>query len=191
MKLERFYHSIRLKMYRNPRKRAAYLKKHHLLNGVGENCLWGPSRMPLYPELIRLHNNIVIHKSAVIITHDMVNGFLKRARPDMDFGYRERLGCVEIMDNVYVGNHVTILPGVRIGKNCIISTGSVVTEDIPENSVVAGNPARVIGRFDLYCAMRRMNKNQNVKFRNQKLPDSLARQQWERFDKKYYAMNKE
>ena len=185
MKLERFYHSLRLKMMKNPRKRAAYLKEHHLLNAIGDNCIWGPTKMPLCPQLIRLHNNVMIHKTAVIITHDMINGILKRARPEMDFGYRERLGCVEIMDNVYVGNHVVILPEVHIGKNCIISTGSVVTQDIPENSIVAGNPAKVVGRFDVYCAMRSMNKKWNVPFRNQEIPDELVKQNWERFDKKY------
>ena len=184
-RLERFYHSVRLKMLKSARRRAEYLKKHHLLNAIGENCRWGPAKMPLYPELIRLHDNVMIHQSASIITHDMVNGFLKIARPDMDFGHIERLGCVEIMDNVYVGNRVIILPEVRIGKNCIISTGSVVTQDIPENSVVAGNPAKVIGRFDLYCAMRRMNKNRNVKFKTQEIPDEVVEKQWERFDKKY------
>ena len=185
MEIKRFYHSIRLKLMKNPRKRAAYLKKHHLLDAIGENCIWGPTRLPLYSELIRLHNNVVVHKSAVIIPHDMVNGFLKRARPDMDFGYRERLGCVEIMDNVYVGNHVTILPDVRIGQNCIISTGSVVTQDIPENSVVAGNPAKVIGRFDIFCAMRRARNKENVRLVNQKLSAELAKEKWERFDRKH------
>jgi len=185
MEAKRVYHSIRLKLIRNPRKKAAYLKKHHLLDAIGENCIWGPSRLPLYSQLIRLHNNVTIHKTAVIIPHDMVNGFLKRARPDMDYGHRERLGCVEIMDNVYVADHVVILPGVRIGKNCIISTGSVVTQDIPENSVVAGNPARVVGRFDIFCAMRRARSKENVAFPNQKLPDELAKETWERFDRKH------
>ncbi|MBR6400410.1 MAG: acyltransferase [Firmicutes bacterium] len=141
--------------------------------------------MPLYPKLIRLHNNVAIHKTAVIITHDMVDGFLKKARPDMGFGHRERLGCIEIMDNVYVANEVIIMPNVRIGKNCIISTGSVVTQDIPENSVVAGNPAKVVGRFDIFCAMRRMRSTENVKFRNQKLPDELAKEHWNKFEQKH------
>lgn len=185
MEVKRLYHTIRLKMMKNPREKAAYLKKHHVLDAIGENCMWGPTKMPLYPQLIRLHNNVVIHKSAVIIPHDMVNGFLKKARPDMDFGYRERLGCVEIMDNVYVANHAIILPDVRIGKNCIISTGSVVTQDIPENSIVAGNPAKVVGRFDIFCAMRRARGSDNVRFTNQKLQDERAKEEWERFDRKH------
>lgn len=185
MRFQRLYHSFRLCLIRPRKKKAAYLKKHNVFDSMGERCYWGPNLLPLYPKLIRIHDHVIIHKTAVIKTHDMINSFLRRARPDMDFGATERLGCVEIMDNVYVGENVIILPEVRIGKNCIISAGSVVTQDVPENSIVAGNPAKVIGRFDLYCAMRSMNKKQNVKFKNQELPDDLAKQQWERFDKKY------
>ena len=47
-------------------------------------------------------------------------------------------------DNVYIGVHTVILPGVKIGNNVIIGAGSVVTKDIPDNSVAAGTPARVI-----------------------------------------------
>ena len=51
---------------------------------------------------------------------------------------------VTIGDNVWIGGNVTILPGVTIGDNCTIGAGSVVTHDIPANSIAAGNPARVI-----------------------------------------------
>jgi acetyltransferase-like isoleucine patch superfamily enzyme len=53
-------------------------------------------------------------------------------------------GAVIIEDNVWIGDKVTILPNIRIGKNAIIGANSVVTKDIPENSVAAGIPAGVI-----------------------------------------------
>ena len=53
-------------------------------------------------------------------------------------------GPVKIEKNVWIGEGVSILPGVIIGKNSIIGANSVITRDISENSVVAGNPARVI-----------------------------------------------
>jgi len=53
-------------------------------------------------------------------------------------------GPVVIEDNVWVGEGVSILPGVTIGKNTIIGTNAVVTKSFPENSVIAGNPARLI-----------------------------------------------
>jgi galactoside O-acetyltransferase len=51
---------------------------------------------------------------------------------------------VTIGDDVWIGANVVVLPGVAIGKNSIIGAGSVVTKDIPENVVAAGNPWRVL-----------------------------------------------
>ncbi len=51
---------------------------------------------------------------------------------------------VEIKDNVWVGGSVTINPGVKIGENSIIGSGAVVTKDIPDNVIAAGNPCKVI-----------------------------------------------
>lgn len=49
-----------------------------------------------------------------------------------------------IGDNVWIGCRVIILKGVKIGNNAVIAAGSVVTKDVPENSIVAGVPARII-----------------------------------------------
>ena len=54
---------------------------------------------------------------------------------------------VTIGDNVWIGGSVTILPGVTIGSNTTIGAGSVVTKDIPDNVVAAGNPCRVIRKL--------------------------------------------
>ena len=51
---------------------------------------------------------------------------------------------VNIGNNVWIGGSVTILPGITIGDNCTIGAGSVVTRDIPANSIAVGNPAKVI-----------------------------------------------
>lgn len=53
---------------------------------------------------------------------------------------------VVIGDDVWIGDRVIILPGVHIGDGCIIGAGSVVTHDIEDYAVVAGNPAKVIKR---------------------------------------------
>ena len=51
---------------------------------------------------------------------------------------------VYIGDDVWIGGQVTILPGVKIGNHCIIGTSSVVTKNIPDYAIAAGNPAKVI-----------------------------------------------
>jgi len=115
----------------------------------------------------------------------MLNRFLKTCAPEADFGYKEKIGCIELMDNVYLSMNVTVMPNVRINQNCIISAGSVVTSDIPENSIASGSPAKPTGRFDMFMALRKMGKNQTVEFKNQELPDELAKAEWERFLKRH------
>lgn len=51
---------------------------------------------------------------------------------------------VTIGDNVWFGGNCVVLPGVTIGNNVVVGAGSVVTKDIPDNAVVAGNPARIL-----------------------------------------------
>lgn len=181
MKVSRMYHSVRLLLCRTASQRAEYLKKNNLLGSIGENCKWGPWRLPLYSKLIKLGNNVVVHKKAVFMTHDMMNSFLSKCYPEKEFGHREKVGCIEVMDNVYISIRVHIIPNVRIGKNSIVTAESVVTSDIPENSIASGNPAKVVGRFDMFTALRAMGKAQAKPFRNQELPDNMIEETWKQF----------
>ena len=55
---------------------------------------------------------------------------------------------VIIGENVWIGSNATILPGVTIGDNSVVAAGAVVTKDVPENTVVAGVPAKVIKKIN-------------------------------------------
>lgn len=54
-------------------------------------------------------------------------------------------GCVTLGDNVMVGANAVVLPRLRVGANAVVGAGSVVIRDVPDDSVVAGNPARLLG----------------------------------------------
>jgi acetyltransferase-like isoleucine patch superfamily enzyme len=61
------------------------------------------------------------------------------------------MGCIEVMDNVFIGANSIIMPNVRIGPNAIVAAGSVVTKDVGEGVIVAGVTARVIEKInDIY-----------------------------------------
>ncbi len=60
------------------------------------------------------------------------------------------VGKIIIEDNVFVGSNSIIMPGVRIQKNSIVASGSVVTKDVQQGSIVAGVPAKKIGTIDSY-----------------------------------------
>jgi serine acetyltransferase len=62
-----------------------------------------------------------------------------------------KFGRVKISDNVYIGARVILMPGVTVGQNCIIGAGSIVTKDIPDNSLAVGSPARVIKTTSEYA----------------------------------------
>ncbi len=85
---------------------------------------------------IEIGDNVLIGHSVVIATlnHD----FNPEKRADMT---PKR---VKIGNNVWIGSNVTILPGVEIGEGAVIGAGSVVTKNVPQYSIAAGNPAKII-----------------------------------------------
>lgn len=87
-----------------------------------------------YCNLITIGNNVSISSSR-LLTHD--------ASTKKFIGYT-KIGRIIIGDNVFIGSGSIILPGVTIGNNVIIGAGSVIRTDIPDNSVVTGNPATII-----------------------------------------------
>jgi acetyltransferase-like isoleucine patch superfamily enzyme len=56
---------------------------------------------------------------------------------------------IVIEDESWIGANVVIVPGVTIGRHCVIAAGSVVTRNIPEYSVAAGNPAKILKQYDV------------------------------------------
>ena len=88
---------------------------------IGENCF--------------MASNVAIYTAGHPIHPDSRNSMYEYGIP------------VTIGDNVWIGGNTVICPGVTIGSNCVVGAGSVVTKDIPEWSVAAGNPCRVIRKI--------------------------------------------
>lgn len=88
---------------------------------------------------------------------------------------------------MFVGSGTHILYDTKIGSNVIIGTCSVVTHDIPDNSVVAGVPAKVIGSFDDYVNkyMKTNEYPKELKPKHQTVSDELAKLLWESFDQRH------
>ena len=89
---------------------------------------------------ITIGDNVLFGSNVVIATvnHDFDPANRRTAYPSP----------VVIGNNVWIGSSVTIVPGVTIGENAIVAAGAVVTKDVPPNTVVGGNPARILRKID-------------------------------------------
>lgn len=112
---------------------------------VGKNFgrLNGVILDPSHCWLIEIGDDVTMAPRVHILCHD--------ASTKIFLGYT-KIGRVTIGNRVFVGAESVILPGVTIGNDVIIGANSTVTHDIPDNSVVAGTPARVICTLEEYLA---------------------------------------
>jgi acetyltransferase-like isoleucine patch superfamily enzyme len=97
------------------------------------------------PWLISLGDNVYVTAGVQFVTHDGGTLILRKEIPDLEW-----TAPISVGNDVYFGVRALILPGVTIGSRCIIAAGSVVTRDVPDNTVVGGVPARRISSVDEY-----------------------------------------
>ncbi|HDY85264.1 MAG TPA: acyltransferase [Methylophaga sp.] len=119
---------------------ARFEKKWGRFYSIGDDCAFWPFTNITDPEYTSLGNNVML-SACTLLGHDGSISMLNRA-----FSKKlDRVGKIDIKDNVFIGHGAIILPNVTIGPNAIVAAGAVVSKDVAENSIVAGVPARHIG----------------------------------------------
>ena len=169
---KRLWQTLRMFTIMSAKKRTNYLKKKKIFAGIGENCSIQSRIIPLYANLIKLGNNVHVASNVTFITHDIVFSMLNKHPNLSGIKFREKMGCIEIKDNVFVGAGTTILYDVSIGSNVIIGAGSLINKDIPDNCVVAGVPAKIIGNFDDFVEKRKQNEINSNNLGNSEIIDT-------------------
>ena len=86
------------------------------------------------PKGIHIGDNSWLLANVMVLAHDYCRGEEKRSKMFDTF----------VGKNCVIGVNSLILPGVKIGDHCIIAAGSVVTKDVPQGTMVGGNPAKII-----------------------------------------------
>ena len=101
--------------------------------------------------MIEIGDNVRIDIGMTILTHDYPTWVFRHLYSD----FVNSSGKVKIDNNVYFAQYCTVLKGFTIGENCVVGFGSVMTKDIPGNSVAVGRPAKVISSIDDYHKKRK------------------------------------
>ena len=108
---------------------------------------------------VYMNNNCNITAANSIIIHDNVVMAFNVSCFDFNHNYEDLetpvkysdlsvLGEIIISENCWIGMNVSIIGNVHLGKNCIVGANSVVTKSFPENTVIAGIPAKIIKKYD-------------------------------------------
>lgn len=118
----------------------------------GEVTIYGSSyhMFSSEPFLVTLHDNVFISVGAKFICHDGAVLPFRREEPMLDI-----TAPITVHENVFIGMGAVILKGVTIGRNSIVGAFAVVTRNVDEGVVVAGNPARVVCTTEAYLERAR------------------------------------
>ena len=123
---------------------------------VGDNCrILGGVSFSTEPYLVELGDNVIVTGGVKFDTHD---GSVMMCR-DMSSDIVGHFGRIKIGSNCFVGNEAMFMPNVEIGENSIIAARSLVIDSFPPNSVIMGNPAKLIFKTDMLKKMKLHSPN--------------------------------
>ena len=179
MNWNRVRHTIGMCMQGSGQKRARYLKKHNILRHIGDHCMVMFRKIPFYPKLISMGDNVWIATDVLFVPHDAIHYMLNNCIEGNDF--KENIGVIDIKDNVFIGSNSTILPNVTIGPNAIVAAGTLVNKSI-RGGVYAGVPAKYICSFEDFAEKRRTLHDVKI----EKVKGDLTEATVEAFWKRHY-----
>lgn len=115
------------------------------VNVKGQLYIYGGNRgmFGSEPFMIEIGNNVHITGECQFLTHDGSTLIFRKEVPTLEITKPITIG-----NDVFIGFRTIIMPGVKIGNRVVIGAGSVVTKDIPDNSLAVGNPCKVIKSSD-------------------------------------------
>lgn len=133
------------------------LVKELFLGNIGENSRVMPPVTVVRGNSVKIGKNVVVMNNALFMAAGGItieDDVLVAANAQLisnnhDLHDHAVLTCkpVRLKRNCWIGAGATILPGVTVGENAVVGAGAVVTKDVEDNTIVGGNPARVIKRI--------------------------------------------
>jgi len=133
-----------------------------MLGRIGQDSIIEPPFYCVYGQNITIGDHVYLNTLCTILDcnevhigdHVMIGPHVQIYTPAHDLRAEARIQGWEVAkpivieDNVWIGGGAILLPGVRIGRNAVVGAGAVVTCSVPANTVVAGNPARVLREIE-------------------------------------------
>ena len=133
------------------------LVKELFMDNIGENSRVMPPVTVVRGNKVRIGKNVVVMNNSLFMAAGGINiedDVIVAANAQLisnnhDFYDHAVLTCkpVHLKHNCWIGAGATILPGVTIGENAVVAAGAVVTKDVEDNTIVGGNPAKLIKRL--------------------------------------------